>query len=413
MRNKYYLLTILLLIFTLIGCTPHDRVRSEQTGLTTFSSCHIIFDAGSSGTRLYIYEKRGSEWLAHSGPTAPALADPVREIRGKTRADIEPITTEIVNTLDRIKQPGPAQQAGQPTWPGFDWETQCHVASAQVYATAGMRLAEQQHRLRSARLWQLLHHKLLERLGHRVPIETRTLSGYEEGLFSWLAVRRQKGRDNFGIVELGGASSQVTFPCQTCAASDHLKTVSLAEGDYKIYSHSFLGLGQDEAPRALGMPRACGYGIAATDPLWRPSDCANAIPLTNNHGGIRDPYNYRNNQQGYYLRVPVLQADIDEWFLTGAFLYFNVTDITTCCAGLSVCYNRETSCFRPIYLYNYLAALMVPPNAHKLDSSWTEGALICAVNDCLRHAAKPVCDWSPQGCLSSLDPSSDLKAAAR
>ncbi len=52
------------------------------------SSCNIIFDAGSSGTRLYIFEQQGEQWLSHAGPKVSALADPVREIRGKTWARI-------------------------------------------------------------------------------------------------------------------------------------------------------------------------------------------------------------------------------------------------------------------------------------------------------------------------------------
>ncbi|MFI5391458.1 MAG: nucleoside phosphatase, partial [Bacteriovoracales bacterium] len=49
------------------------------------ADCRIIFDAGSSGTRLYIYEKGSGEnaWIEHEGPKVEAIADPVREIRGK------------------------------------------------------------------------------------------------------------------------------------------------------------------------------------------------------------------------------------------------------------------------------------------------------------------------------------------
>ena len=43
-------------------------------------TCHIMYDAGSSGTRLYIYEQQDSIWVPHEGPKVGALADPVREI---------------------------------------------------------------------------------------------------------------------------------------------------------------------------------------------------------------------------------------------------------------------------------------------------------------------------------------------
>ena len=46
------------------------------------NNCQIVFDAGSSGTRLYVYEKKNNSWIEHEGPKGSALADPVREIRG-------------------------------------------------------------------------------------------------------------------------------------------------------------------------------------------------------------------------------------------------------------------------------------------------------------------------------------------
>lgn len=292
-------------------------------------SCYIMYDAGSSGTRLYIYEKKGTDWIEHEGPKVSALADPVREIRGKTRKDIETVTTEVVSALDAIKQDGPVKE-GKPKWKAFDWTGQCNVVAANIFATAGMRIAEQENRGASAELWKTLEHKLIEKVGKSVAVATRTITGYEEGLYAWLAVRKEKNHNQFGIVEIGGSSSQVTFPCSQCdGADDATRTVMVEGRPLQIYSYSFLGLGQNEAPRTLGVPPSCEYGIGSVDPAWKAEDCADRISIMDVQG-IRDPYNYNGNERGTHNRVPIHRADVADWFLTGAFNYMKDSEFNTC-----------------------------------------------------------------------------------
>ncbi len=38
------------------------------------SQCYMIYDAGSSGTRLHVYEKKGTQWLSHEGPKTGPLS---------------------------------------------------------------------------------------------------------------------------------------------------------------------------------------------------------------------------------------------------------------------------------------------------------------------------------------------------
>lgn len=230
------------------GATAAEPVKSGKS-----ASCHIVFDAGSSGTRLFVYEKKGGDWPEHPGPTVGALADPIREIRGKKNADIDAVTTEVVATLDRIQKDGPLDKKGKNEWQAFDWSSRCHVVSTMVYATAGMRIAEQEGREKSIELWKNLKQKLQTRVGGAVEVTTRTLTGYEEGLYAWLAVREQKKRgtagvslweqkkrNTFGIAEMGGASTQVAFPCSKCDGSDDaIKTIMIDGSPLRIYSYSF------------------------------------------------------------------------------------------------------------------------------------------------------------------------------
>ena len=382
-------------------------VKADLASLEKPSECYVIYDAGSSGTRLYIYE--GIDLIEHKGPKLDvALADPVREIRGRRWQDADDVTTEVVSALDDMRKDGPLDESGQPKWKAFDWKTQCDIFSASVYATAGMRLAEQENRQESEKLWEMLKQKLQAKVGTSVKVNTRTLSGYEEGLYAWLAVREDEDIKNndFGIVEMGGASSQITFPCPECDATDDaVKTVLVEKNPTKeiykkIYSYSFLGLGLHEAwKNVLESHQSCEYGIGETQEGWKPEDCANQIALKNAQG-IVDPKNYDGDGLGTYRR-PYLHPQDIQWYLTGKpFTSMKKNDINQCCVDkCEECYDKEHSCFKAVYMKKYLQELNVPPSYKKMNVSWTKGAVICSIYNCLQKTVVPVCRWSQQGCL--------------
>lgn len=376
------------------------------------NTCYIMYDAGSSGTRLYVYEQDGDRLIEHEGPKVAALADPVRSFRGKTPADIDAVTDEVVGALDLIKSDGPLDD-GKPKWQGYNWDAECQVSSSKVYATAGMRIAEQENPTDSVTLWQTLRTKLQARVGADVRVETRTLSGFEEGLFAWLSVKGDNRTTDFGNVEMGGASSQITFPCSDCNTdNDAVRTIQLSGKPLQMYSYSFLGLGQDEASKSLPtpyvdpVPADCAHGVGGQNKDWHPAQCADDIPVRVVATGeaIRDPYNYAVGSitKGTANTLPAAQKTVSRWTLTGAFNYAKDTDIQECCvSGSQACFEPTTSCFRPVYLQKYLTILGVDAaHASKRNASWTQGAVICETEDCLANqAVAPVCRWTATGCL--------------
>jgi hypothetical protein len=365
-------------------------------------SCQIVFDAGSSGTRLFIYQRTPEGWKEHPGPRTSALADPIRQIRGKSHADIGAVTSDVVAQLDKVRTAGPLRPNGRPEWAAFDWSTHCKVTHASVLATAGMRLAEQQNAERSRELWGSLRRKLSERLGQGVDVTARTLTGFEEGLYAWLAVRETRSGGRFGIAEMGGASSQVAFPCPSCdVADDAVRTVTIKGQPVRFYSYSFLGLGQDEAPRALGMPSSCAHGIALKQPGWQRSDCETRIDISS-LSGVVDPYNFGRSAtgaRGTSRTVPTSKADAEAWLLTGAFRFMDSKGVAHCCEAAGQCFDAPNSCFRAVYLDKYLRALGIPSDSVTSDASWTYGAALCTAEQCLGAAAASVCRWSPSGCI--------------
>ncbi len=410
---KFKIALFVLSILVLSSCFSVNTPMATPKNM-----CHIIYDAGSSGTRLFIYEQSGTRLIAHSGPKIEALATPLYVNNPSQMTDIDNTVNDVISTLDLIRRDG-ALDNGYPKWIGFDWVNQCNMVSAKIYATAGMRIAQQTNPEASLAMWRALKSTLAEKVGLKVLIETKTITGFEEGLYAWLSVRDTHSTSDFGIVEMGGVSSQVTFACPECSpANDAVKKVRLNGKSLQIYSYSYLGLGQDAAPKTLTfpviypVPKTCAYGIGGRQKDWRVADCADDILLTiqGNSSEIKDPYNYslaeekgRKGTKGTTNTLPTPQKNIPKWTLTGAFNYKKETDIKECCFNEGHgCYHTQTSCFVPIYLDKYLQTLNISPaQTTKNDVSWTRGAVLCEIENCLADmATPPVCRWMASGCLS-------------
>lgn len=363
MRAAVWHLPLISILLLFVACTP--LVGQKKTDRRTTPACHAIYDAGSQSTRLYIYEQSASGWIKHDGPQTGALADPAREVRGKTMLDADSVVEDIVMALERIRFEGPQNKKGSPEWPAFDWQKECSLATVSVFATAGMRLAEE----KSPRATEVLWRKLNDGLGSAVQaqVTTRTLSGFEEGIFAWLAVRESQVDDGFGVAEMGGASTQITFPCASCETSRNVRSKGQL---VPVFSHSFLGRGQDEAWKKFGSSTACARGAGSDNPDWQIDDCAVGMAgFSEAAVDIRRNIGSRQN-----LR----------WYLSGAFRYMKVTDIDQFCRlGADSGFEPESSCFRAIYLQEVISGLGLPGNAEATDVDWTLGAVVCTATRCL------------------------------
>jgi len=361
-RNADRGLSLLLLLLLTASCTTPVDQRSISRDV---AACHVIYDAGSKRTRLYIYERSATGWIKHRGPRTVALADPARGIRGKSMSDADSVVNDIVAALEEIRVDGPVNKKGVPQWPAFDWQKECRLDAVSVYATAGMRLAEQQNPHASEKLWEMLNERLSAAVG--IPVTTRTLSGFEEGLFAWLATREGQDDGDFGVAEMGGASMQLTFVCPYCETS---RQVSVKGQTVAVYSHSFLGWGQDEAWKKFGSLPACTRGAGLNNPDWKIADCA--AGMTGFSHAAAD------------VRGLVSRRDGMRWYLSDAFRYMKETDIDQFCRqGTDSGFEPISSCFRAVYLQEVLQQLGVPADAQTTDIDWTSGAVICTATRCL------------------------------
>ena len=361
-NNKGICLSLMLALVLTTACTtPVERVQPDSNA----SDCYIIYDAGSSGTRLFVYQETTTGWLRHKGPETEALSDPIRRNRGKFMSDANMVIGQLLIALDSITRDGPPDKNGELKWTAFNWQRRCNVKGAAVYATAGMRIAEKQNARNSALLWKNLNERLSEKLD--MSVTTRTLTEYEEGLYAWLALRELRADGDFGVAEMGGVSLQVTFPCPSCESATRVK---VKDQTVAVFGHSFLGWGQDEAWRKFRNSSACAWGAGLKNPNWQVDDCEAAM--------------VEFAETAADVTNLVKDSGSMRWYLTSAFSNMQSTDIEYFCRKrINDEFQPESSCFRAIYLQNVLDSLAVPVDSELSDVNWTLGAVVCTATRCL------------------------------
>ncbi|NXP13608.1 ENTP8 diphosphohydrolase, partial [Thinocorus orbignyianus] len=212
----------------------------------------LVFDAGSTHTALYIYrwptgKENGTgivsqvEACTVSGPGISSYADNP----AGAGASLKPC-------LEKAMQIVPAeQQRDTPTYLG---------------ATAGMRLLREQNSTKAKQVFAEVSKTIGE-----YPVDfrgARILTGNEEGSFGWITVNylletlikwsfsgdwiHPPAEDVVGALDLGGASTQITFLPGTTIDDNSTRAVLRLYGtNYSIYTHSYLCYGQKQALKML------------------------------------------------------------------------------------------------------------------------------------------------------------------
>ncbi|KAM5146908.1 ectonucleoside triphosphate diphosphohydrolase 8-like [Mantella aurantiaca] len=212
----------------------------------------IVFDAGSSHTSLYIYQ-----WPAHKeNDTGIVSQIHMCEVPGSglsSYADHPAEAREVLKScMDQALSVIPSQQHKETT--------------VLLGATAGMRLLNLQNETKT----QLIFNAVSETL-RQYPVDfqgARILDGAEEGSLGWITVNYLLGTfiqqsyisswihpqqaQMFGAMDLGGASTQMTFQPSGDIEDKTTEMVFRLYGfDYRIYTHSYLCYGQDQALKRL------------------------------------------------------------------------------------------------------------------------------------------------------------------
>ncbi|XP_023556501.1 ectonucleoside triphosphate diphosphohydrolase 3 [Octodon degus] len=211
----------------------------------------VVLDAGSSRTTVYVYQ-----WPAEKENNTGVVSQTFEcSVRGpgisSYRDNPQDAPTALEDCMQRVQQQVPAPLHG----------------ATRVYlgATAGMRLLRLQNETAADGVLSSIQSYFESQ-----PFDFRgaqIISGQEEGVYGWITANYIKGNflekdlwhmwvhphgaDTTGALDLGGASTQITFLAEAVGirnASDVVQ-VSLYGYTYTLYTHSFQCYGRNEAEK--------------------------------------------------------------------------------------------------------------------------------------------------------------------
>lgn len=216
-----------------------------------------VFDAGSSGTRVHIYRPSapgGS--ISASGAVPDVAPEPSsKKVKpglssfagkeGQVTAYLTPLTDFVIANI-KDASAGSAGAAAPSS-------SSCLVIFG---ATAGLRSVPSA----ASKLLEVAKSAISTALPCTIG-SFRVISGEEEGGYGWLSVqalsKRLPGQSSvaggyWAVLEVGGASMQVTVPLQPPSLNAAMTRFKAPFGSLSemLYSHSFLGYGLDSARRS-------------------------------------------------------------------------------------------------------------------------------------------------------------------
>ncbi|NXC86249.1 ENTP8 diphosphohydrolase, partial [Cercotrichas coryphoeus] len=228
-------------------------VRVEDVTLPPVVKYGMVFDAGSSHTSLFVYEW-DSDKENNTGVVSQTLSC---DVQGQGISSYVNNPPEAGNSLreclDKALQVVPTEkQRDVPAYLG---------------ATAGMRLLREQN---SSATEQILAEVAKTMQEYPVAFKgARILTGEEEGAYGWITINylldsftkyspkahtwlRPEAANIFGALDLGGASTQITFmPEGSVLSQNEASEFTLYGYSYNIYTHSYLCYGQNEMLKRL------------------------------------------------------------------------------------------------------------------------------------------------------------------
>ena len=230
--RKFSLWMLLAFIFCTAFCTVNtacsddndDNIQPTDKDTTALTLQKIaVIDAGSTGSRLYVYEIHPDSTIE---VVYPITSDEEKASKGRA-------ISSVANDADSVSSYVSSMTAKYTVASG-------EKIPLYIFATAGMRLV-------SKATTDALYKKIANAKDAMHGFEFKnamTISGRYEGLYAWIADNYANGHlksTTRGIVESGGASIQVAFLANTSNIPAAQKLTRNGWGT--IYSKSYLGAG--------------------------------------------------------------------------------------------------------------------------------------------------------------------------
>jgi Golgi nucleoside diphosphatase len=203
----------------------------------------IIIDAGSSGSRIYLYE--WPERLDKTLPLVEQASINQTVVSTKTSISLESFATNPTSVSTSLS---PLITYVQKYLPKNKWST----TPIYLKATAGMRalpVSSQTPIIAAVQTY-------LATTGFEFqPSYAKVIPGTDEGAFGWITTNYAlqlltiANPNTVGALDMGGASTQITFnPAST--PTNYEYTLNLGQNTFDLYTYSY-PIGQDQALRVL------------------------------------------------------------------------------------------------------------------------------------------------------------------
>ncbi|CAD8108717.1 unnamed protein product [Paramecium primaurelia] len=234
------MIQILLLLGVVIANNLRFKAKGTIPNLWNIqaSTCNgVMFDAGSSGTRVYVYS-----WNCRETQTMPYVTLSEKSIEKKVKPGLASFASKL-NEIPNYLQPL------------IDFAIANIPKSMMAYtpimlgATAGMRLLTIQQQTDIIKEVQ----RIFSKSGLLFLSEqwARVISGQEEGAYMWLSLnyllQKMSNQEQATTIDLGGASTQISFKPKGLIEDGVMDLIIPNLNEYEIFSSSYLLYGMDQA----------------------------------------------------------------------------------------------------------------------------------------------------------------------
>ncbi|CAN1817395.1 Probable apyrase 6, partial [Linum perenne] len=193
----------------------------------------IFIDGGSTGTRIHVFSytvENGNPVFEFGDKDAAMRVSPGLSAYSD---DPESGGESLIELIEFAKERVPREM----------WRD----TEIRLMATAGMRLLESDVQ---GKVMEGCRNVLRESGFLFMDEWASVISGSDEGVYAWIVANYASGSlggepaETTGVIELGGASAQVTFVTNEQMPPEFSRVVKFRNVTYNIYSHSFLQFGQ-------------------------------------------------------------------------------------------------------------------------------------------------------------------------
>lgn len=191
---------------------------------------YAIFDAGSGGTRVYLYKV---DSIVPSSPMVTQISFPGNKIKPGISTDLNDCAGYIAPLLTALSDALATKGISQ------------EQVTVSLQATAGMRVISP---VEQNTCYGAVKTQLQSMVPRAVIGPVQTIQGRYEGAYQWMTVNYLKGtlaggQKTVGVLEVGGGSSQMTFESPGKLNTLDFITVPYAGKSYGLFSRSYTGLG--------------------------------------------------------------------------------------------------------------------------------------------------------------------------